>query len=140
MSDNLDINPSEFYYAIKDVGLSIEEIENAKKTLMSLKDLGINVSTYELRINNILNNLEKLDTKLLKVKTMYIKSDKGIASLFDYLDKEEDEDEEGFNDINLDDTNTNLNKEQQLNNLKGNNKDLGGKITNNGTSILRGRL
>ena len=140
MSDNLDINPSEFYYAIKDVGLSIEEIENAKKTLMSLKDLGINVSTYELRINNILNNLEKLDTKLLKVKTMYIKSDKGIASLFDYLDKEEDDEEEGFNDINLDDTNTNLNKEQQLNNLKGNNKDLGGKITNNGTSILRGRL
>ena len=141
MSDNLNINPSEFYFAIKDVELSIDELENVKKTINSLKDLEVDTSSYELRINNICDNLEKLHGRLLKEKNEYIKLDKSISNLFDYLDNEENDDEDNsFNNMNIGNKNDTTNKGKQLDSVKGNNKDLGGRITSDVSSIMRGRL
>ncbi len=142
MSDNIDINPSELFYAIKDIELSLEEIGGVKKTLDSLANLDVDVSSYKARLNHIEDNLDKIHKKVLKAKETYMASDEGIRKLFKYLNDEED-DQDGsnnFNDMNFDDNNTNNNKEQMLDEVKGNNKDLGGKITNDATSIMRGRL
>ena len=78
MSDNIDINPSELFYAIKDIELSLEEIGGVKKTLDSLANLDVDVSSYKARLNHIEDNLDKIHKKVLKAKETYMASDEGI--------------------------------------------------------------
>ena len=104
--DNLEINPSEFYYALRDIKLSIDELEDVKELLKSISNLDYDVSSYEIRI----------------------KMDSSINRLFNYLNVDQNQ-EFKFND-NID------NKEKKLDQVKGNNNDLGAKKSKHSSSIL----
>lgn len=128
--DNLEINPSEFYYALRDIKLSIDELDDVKELLNSISNLGYDVSIYNTRIEIVNKKLNELYVKLKKLGTEMAKMDASIASLFSYLSVDENQD---FKFDNFD-QNTN---EQKLDELKGNNNDLGAKKSKHSSSLLK---
>ncbi len=134
MHDNLELNPSEFYYAIKDINLSIEELSIVKKNLSDLSNLGVDTFIYVNKVKNIDDELNILYKKLSRVKKELLKLD-GVKDLFDYLDDNEnkEEDNSGFGNF---EENSYISNDERLDNVKGNNKNLGGKRSDNASSIL----
>ena len=55
--DNLEINPSEFYYALRDIKLSIDELEDVKELLKSISNLDYDVSSYDDEVKNTIDNI-----------------------------------------------------------------------------------
>ena len=128
--DNLEINPSEFYYALRDIKLSIDELEDVKELLTSINNLDYDVSNYFSRVEVIDKRLNSLYSKLKKLATEMAKMDSSIGSLFKYLSVD-DNNKFTFDDFNKD------NNEKQLDELKGNNNDLGAKKSKHSSSILK---
>ncbi len=127
--DNLEINPSEFYYALRDIKLSIDEIEDVKQLLSSINDMNYDVTSYFNRVELVNKRLNKLYCKLKKLGSEMVKMDSSIAGLFQYLNVDNN-DEFNFGDFKLEE------KEQKLDDVKGNNNDLGAKRSSNSSSIL----
>ena len=128
--DNLEINPSEFYYALRDIKLSIDELEDVKELLTSINNLDYDVSNYFSRVEVIDKRLNSLYSKLKKLATEMAKMDSSIGSLFKYLSIDDN------NNFTMDDFNKD-NNEKQLDELKGNNNDLGAKKSKHSSSILK---
>ncbi len=128
--DNLEINPSEFYYALRDIKLSIDELEDVKELLTSINNLDYDVSNYFKRIEVIDKRLNSLYSKLKKLAAEMAKMDSSIGSLFKYLSVDDN------NNFTMDDFNKD-NNEKQLDELKGNNNDLGAKKSKHSSSILK---
>ncbi len=128
--DNLEINPSEFYYALKDIKLSIDELDDVKELLISINNLDYDVSSYMNRVEIVNNRLNELYNKLKKIESELVKLDPSIGELFKYLNTDNNQ-EFKYNDLNKD------TKEEQLDELKGNNNDLGAKKSKHSTSILK---
>ncbi len=128
--DNLEINPSEFYYALRDIKLSIDELEDVKELLTSINNLDYDVSIYFSRVEAVDRRLNTLYDKLKKLASEMAKMDASIGSLFQYLNVDDSQDFK-IDDFNKDDN------EKQLDELKGNNNDLGAKKSNHSSSILK---
>ena len=128
--DNLEINPSEFYYARRDIKLSIDELEDVKELLTSINNLDYDVSIYFSRVEAVDRRLNTLYDKLKKLASEMVKMDTSIGSLFQYLNVDDSQ------DFKIDDFNKD-NNEKQLDELKGNNNDLGAKKSNHSSSILK---
>ena len=128
--DNLEINPSEFYYALRDIKLSIDELEDVKELLTSINNLDYDVSNYFKRIEVIDKRLNSLYSKLKKLAAEMAKMDSSIGSLFKYLSVDDN------NNFTMDDFNKD-NNEKQLEELKGKNNDLGAKKSKHSSSILK---
>ena len=129
--DNLEINPSEFYYALRDIKLSIDELEDVKELLTSVSNLNYDVSSYTSRINLVDRRLNDLYAKLRKLAKEKVKMDPSINKLFNYLNVDQNK-EFRFNE-NID------NKEKKLDQVKGNNSDLGARKSKHSSSILIGK-
>ena len=126
--DNLEINPSEFYYALRDVKLSIDELEDVKELLRSISNLDYDVSSYEIRINSVDKRLNDLYAKLKKLAKEITKMDPSINNLFNYLNVDQNKEFIFNDDIDK--------KEKKLDQVKGNNNDLGAKKSKHSSSIL----
>ena len=128
--DNLEINPSEFYYALRDIKLSIDELDEVKELLTSINNLEYDVSNYFSRVEAVDRRLNSLYDKLKKLANEMVKMDSNIGSLFKYLNVDDSQDFK-IDNFNQDDN------EKQLDELKGNNNDLGAKKSKHSSSILK---
>ena len=127
--DNLEINPSEFYYALRDIKLSIDELDEVKELFNSISNMNYDISSYTTRINVVDTRLRELYESLKKIGSELVKMDSSIASLFKYLNVDNN-DTVVFNDFDQD------TKEEKLDEVKGNNNDLGARRSKNSSSIL----
>ena len=128
--DNLEINPSEFYYALHDIKLSIEELDDVKEIITSITNMNYDMSSYSIRVNSVKERLSERYKELEKIGSELKSMDSSIAGLFDYLNVDNNDTFE-FDNYDQDI------KEEKLDELKGNNNDLGAKKSSNSSSILR---
>lgn len=129
--DNLEINPSEFYYALKDIKQSIDELDDVKEELTSITNMNYDMTSYSTRINVVDIKLNDLYKKMKKIGSEMVKLDPSIATLFKYLNVDNN-DEFKFNTDDID------KKEEKIDEVKGNNDGLGAKKSKHSSSILIG--
>ena len=127
--DNLELNPSEYFYALKDVKAAIDTLEDTKILLNSISNLEYDVKSYNNRLEIVNKRLNELYVRLKKVGNEMSKMDPNICALFKHLNYNNN-DEFNFegNDQEI--------KEEKLDEVKGNNNDLGAKKSKHSFSLL----